>query len=132
MSFSYAYTETVDGVAHPHSIVYDDVSDAAMMGKKQAVATMEAVALASALSGPIPPSYVPPDRFATMPDGSILTVGTDGSVYLDGGRLGAAKVSKLVRFGKSVYGLGLTSPLWWQWTGSTWVQVTTFDSSILK
>jgi hypothetical protein len=67
-----------------------------------------------------------------MPDDSALSVGADGAVYLDANRLGTAMVSKLAQVGKSIYGLGKTTPIWWRWTGSTWTAVTSFDPGLLR
>lgn len=132
---TYDYTEVVDGVTTHRVITQADATDDLIEGTKINDATVWADkasrALSLELSKAPPPAYVPPGRYAAMPDGSILTVGPDGQVYKDGARLGAALVSVLVRVGVSVYGFGRTDGRCWRWNGSTWVEVLKYDPTLL-
>jgi hypothetical protein len=71
-------------------------------------------------------------NLATMPDQSVLSLGGMGEVYLDGRRLGAARVAKLVRVGVSIYGRGATDGQWYRWTGTGWVVQAQVDTNLLQ
>lgn len=149
------HTQYSDGTSSDSTETYDQLAlDAFRMNAVQAISeslpatrasmtaaildTMDAqrVMLVAALGTAIPVQYVLPGdgKLAKMPDESVLSVGPDGAVYLDGLRLGTAMVAKLVQAGKSIYGLGKSVPTWWRWTGTTWASVPagTFDANILK
>lgn len=82
----------------------------------------------------VPPQTILPGStdLALMPDDSVLSVGANGEVYADGLRLGQNAVAKLVRVGKSVYGLGKTVRVWWKWTGTTWAPAPDVDPNLLS
>lgn len=70
-------------------------------------------------------------NLVTMPDQSVLSLGAAGEVYLDGRRLGSARVAKLVRVGVSIYGVGATNNQWYRWTGTGWVVQADIDTNLL-
>lgn len=72
------------------------------------------------------------DDHATMPDGSILTLGVNGEVYRDGQQLPGVAARQIIQFGTSLYAQGKTVPSWWRWTGAAWVAVTAFDPAVLN
>jgi hypothetical protein len=159
MPLNLSWTETIDGKIETHVLTYTDAELTTIAAFKatenapfsqaladavktaltaliapaaQATAVANAAIMQAMLMSSTAPIYIPPSQFAVMPDESVLTVGVGGEVYLDGVRLGTARVTKLVKFGRSVFGLGKTDGLWWQWTGTTWINVTQLDGSILK
>lgn len=142
------WTEAVDGQSHTHEVSFSDAQFVAEQADRKAdqdtyFARMGETMrenMAAGLTYAAPPRVVLPgssgsgaqDSFARMPDESILTVGKNGEVYLDAVRLGAARVSKLVQFGRSVFGHGATDGKWYRWTGLVWSVLDDFDASILK
>lgn len=95
------------------------------------------VALAEALvqrqrQARAPQLCLPGVGLATMPDGSILSLGAGGEVYRDAEQLVGVAARQVVQFGTRIYAQGLTQPLWWRWTGTAWTQVTKFDPGVLK
>ncbi len=72
-----------------------------------------------------------PAPHASMPDGSILTVGAGGEVYLDAKRMPGIFARQVVQFGRSVYAQGKTNPVWWVWDGALWNRVLDFDATVL-
>lgn len=142
MSYTQRWTEVVTPEGQPasrtlHEVIVDDAAEQAELQREMAKEAREAAATAAALKN----IYFAPrgavsllpgaSGLLTMPDESVLSVGALGEVYLDGRRLGAARVSKLIQLGTSIYGKGATDGKLYRWTGTGWVVITDFDTALL-
>jgi hypothetical protein len=74
---------------------------------------------AHALDQATPRTAAPGETIAAN-DGAVLKVGTDGKVYRNGVRLGAAVASQGLVHGTGLYMHGQNDGKWWEWTGSAW------------
>ena len=126
MSFEYGWDESIDGVVTSRRLF---VSEALANGEGALKGYIDRVRRQIAAN----PQILLPGaaEFLVAQDGTLLSVLSNGNVYLDGRRLGTARVACLVQLGKSTYGKGATDGLWWRWTGSTWVQAPDIDPRLL-
>lgn len=143
MSYSQKWVEKITPLGQPtveteHEIVVGDAEEQAELNREMAKEGREAAAMAAAIRniyfaprGVLELLPGSPD-LVTMPDESVLSVGAGGEVYLDGRRLGAARVAKLIQLGTSVYGRGATDGKLYRWTGTGWVVITDYDTALIK
>jgi hypothetical protein len=141
MAYTRRWQETVTvGTGAPvvtqHEEVLDDETEQGDLQRAAAEEARFAVTLANAQRNFPPRAAVtlkPGEAgVCTMPDGSLISVGAEGQVYVDGRRIGTNKVAKVVSFGLSVYALGATDGKWWRWTGSGWTAVAEVDARHLS
>jgi hypothetical protein len=130
--------ETATSVVTTHRIDVDDANEQIELNREASgngqMANSIAAALVNIYHAPRGARSILPGeagRLLTLPDESVLSVGAEGQVYLDGRRLGTAMVAKLTQVGKSIYGRGKTDGKWWRWTGSAWTEAADVDAGLL-
>jgi hypothetical protein len=126
VEFTYGWTEVAGGATTLHQFT---VTEEQARGEGELAAYK---ALAQRAVEAQPRTMMPWDGASmVLADGTILSLAATGEVYLDGRRLGTARVAKLVQVGKSTYGRGATDGKWWRWSGTGWFEVPDFDARLL-